>query len=116
MLVLGTRAGDTIVLLAASDLGRGGELPLLRKDIRGRGMSVEVMELPTEPPKQAGRPSPFVPSASQIKSLQKSWKDVRYTGKYSYQKVCDMAEWEPNKQSFEKARQWLNNKFGPRGG
>jgi len=114
MLVGGIRPGDTIVLLAPGDLGRGGELPMLRKDLKGRGVAIEVIDVGAETRMPVGRPSKFTPTGDQETDLRSKWHDVRYSGRYVYGQLCDAAGWAHNKQSYTKARNWLNNRFGSR--
>lgn len=113
MLVVGIRPGDTIVLLAPGDLGAGGEIPLIRREMQERRVTIEVVPLTKEtaPP---GRPPAFKPDAELERRLKRLWTDGRYGGRYVLDKGCEAAGWKPTKANREKMRMWLYNKFGAR--
>ena len=115
MLVNGMRRDDVLVLLAPGDLGAGGEIPLLRKELKAMGVSIEIAEGPARETASPGRPAAFKPSDDQVRRLKKLWTDGRYGGRYVLDAGCEMAGWKLDKAHREKMRQWLYNKFGARG-
>ena len=114
MLQLGLRAGDTLVLLAKGDLGRGGELAMIRSSLKESGIAVEVAEHEAPPAKQRGRAPAFSPNEDQDKTLKKLWHDVSYPGPYVQRRGCEMADWGDSGENRTKMRNFLNNRYGPR--
>ena len=88
MLATGLRNGDTLVLLARGDLGRGGELSIIYRALADRGIDVDVVKPFSEKPKRKpGRPG-FSPTPEQDAEIKKLWADpVLYTLAYVIRRV-----------------------------
>lgn len=63
------RPGDVLVMLAASDLGRGPEVRKIRKAIEAKGVKIETPAKST-PYNRPGRPRRFAPDPSQDKQIE----------------------------------------------
>lgn len=108
------REGDTLLLIDRADLGRGGEVAMLEAKLSELNVSIEIIQHTPAPPRKRGPQSNFQPTPEQEKSLRKLWHDVVYTGPYVQKRVCKLAGWTENKDDLSRARNWLNNRFGPR--
>lgn len=109
MLRVGIRSGDTLVLLAKGDLGRGAELPPIRRRLAERGVSIEVYKDDTER-RAPGRPADFNPSPTQDKRIRSLWYDVGvYTLKHVIQRATEI-------YGSPVSRNQLDRRYGPRNG
>ncbi|MCB1419780.1 MAG: hypothetical protein KDJ74_12600 [Notoacmeibacter sp.] len=111
----GLRPGFTLVLLKASDLGVGGELPMLRQYVREMGVTIEIVgdEKPAKKSPPGRRPA-FELSAENDARLRKLWTTPGYEAGYVYGTFCDMVAIEPTKENFGRARNFMNNRYGRR--
>lgn len=110
------REGDTLVMLAISDLGAGKGLRNMRADLEGRGVAIEVAQA-AEPEQQkpVGRPRAWVMSGEDEDRLRGLWENVASDGGYILDLACDlMGEDKADKKAREKTRQRLLRRFGPR--
>lgn len=76
----GIRAGDTLVMLAWSDLAHGAEAKPLRAKIKAMGVEIKVPDSPTRYNKP-GRPAQFSPTPEQyeqIKTLYHGFTSMRH--------------------------------------
>ena len=108
------RPGDTLARIDKADLGRGGEVSMLLEKLDEMGVSVEIIPYDAPPKQKPGPQSNFQPGGKQAEYLQKLWHNVVYSGPYVQRKVCDMAGWSRDKSDLDRARNWLNNRFGSR--
>lgn len=109
------RPGDVLVLISKGDLGRGAEVKMLEAQIRQRGMTIEIIGEETAEKKSPGRPPTFEATAAQGAKLKKLWRGP-WGASYVYLRLIEEAGREDSKENRTWARNWLNNKFGPRGG
>lgn len=73
----GLRAGDTLVLAALSDLGRGAEAKSLSGLIERKGVSIEVSPLePKKAKKKAGRAPHLRPTPEQQRQICALWSSA----------------------------------------
>lgn len=110
------RPGDTIVMLAKGDLGRGGELLLLRSQIAERGVTIEVASIDAEPAGKPGAPTVFAPDDKQRARLKRMWTDGMYSRGYVLGQLLEMAGWPDDAESRKRARNWLNHNISLRSG
>lgn len=110
------RSGDTLVLIAMSDLGAGKGLRNMRAEIERRGVAVEVVEpAKAEEPKPMGRPRAGGLSQEDWDGLEVRWRDVSVDGAYLLDEACKkMGEDQTDRKARERVRQRLLRKFGPR--
>lgn len=109
MLMLGLRRGDVLVLLAPGDLGRGAELPPLRRLLEERGVTVEVLPA-EEPTRPRGRPTGFDPTPEQDEKIKRLWYQI---GVYQMKHVLQRAE---EIYGAPVSRNQLDRRYGPRNG
>lgn len=79
-MMLGLRDGNTVVMLARSDLGRGAEVKAIEAAILACGAKLEV-DAPEVMPKPVGAPAKFnpIPDAdAKIKALYHGYNVMRY--------------------------------------
>lgn len=107
--------GAVIVLLSRGDLGRGAEVKMLEAQIRQRGMTIEVFGEEEAEVKPQGRPPSFEATPTQLRKLKKLWLGP-WGASYVYVRLIDEADRKDTKENRIWARNWLNNKFGPRSG
>ena len=108
MLISGRlRRGDTLVLLAPGDLGRGAELRPLRILLAERGVTVEVQ---IEDSRPRGRPNEFEPDPDQNKRIRKLWYAI---GVYQLKHVMRRVE---QIYGGPVSRNQLDRRYGPRDG
>lgn len=108
MLDIGLRGGDTLVLLARGDLGRGGELPAIHSLLRERGVKVEIYDDST-PGKPGRLPGVVWPDGEEEKH-RKMWHSRRFHGPYVIRSACKVTG-----ETDEKVmRNFFNANFGPR--
>lgn len=110
------RTGDTLVLIAISDLGAGKGLRNMRAELEKRGVTVEVAgPVKDEEPKPIGRPRVGGLSQEDWDWLEMRWHDVSVDGAHLLDKACEMmGETNPDRKARERVRQRLLRKFGPR--
>lgn len=109
MLEMGLRPGDTVVLLALGDLGRGTDLRAVRRRLEEMRVTVEVQSS-TKEPKPRGRPRAFTPDAMQDRQIKKLWyADGMYTMQYVLRRTEEIMG-----QSV--SRNQLDHRYGPRNG
>lgn len=108
LLQYGLRRGDTLVLLAAGDLGRGAELPAIRRILEERGVTTEIVQ--TKPKRQPGRPPEFAPNDEQDRLIRGLWYSL---GVFQMGHVLRRAE-----EIFGSpvSRNQLDHRYGPRDG
>ena len=105
MMTAGLRRGDTLVLLAKGDLGRGREITAVRRALSGRGVEIEIVGL-GGPPNPRGRPG-FSPSEEHDRELHRLWmKPALYTPGYVIQAAED--------RGHNVTRQQLYYRYGSR--
>ena len=79
-MMLGLREGDTVFVLARSDIGRGAEVKAIEGAIKGCGAAL-VIDAPEVMPKPVGRPARFSPTPEQgakIKALYHGFNVMAY--------------------------------------
>lgn len=79
-MMLGLRDGDTVVVLARSDLGRGAETKAIEAAIENTGAKL-VIEAPEVMPKPVGAPAKFNPTPeadAKIKALYHGYNVMSY--------------------------------------
>ena len=108
MFIFGLRGGDTLVLLARGDLGRGGELPGIYALLRERGVKMEVFS--NKEPGKAGRPPGIVWPDGEEAKHRKMWHSTKYHGPYVIRSACTVTG-EADEQVM---RNYFNANFGPR--
>ncbi|KRS17549.1 hypothetical protein [Roseovarius indicus] len=114
MLQHGLREGDTLVLLRASDLGVGGELPNIRRELERRNVKVETV--PTDakqekPKRPVGNPGKFHLSDEDMPKAEKLWHGLQWSGPYVLRRVREMSGFKGTDRQLRNA---LNYRFGPR--
>ena len=90
MLAHGLRKGDTLLLIAANDLG--GSTPAhqrIVKRLEAQGVTVEVRPLET-PPGRVGRPPKLDPDPQQDLQIARLWIDEKYTDRYKLRRVGEI--------------------------
>lgn len=107
MLVMGLRKGDTLVLLARGDLGRGAELPPIRQLLAERSVMVEICPSSSPPSRPVGAPPQFNPTSEQWDRIAAFWHDQRYSGPYARKRASEI-------MGFDVSRNMLNYKMGTR--
>lgn len=108
--------GDTLVLLAKGDLGFGGEIPMLRTQLREHGVTVEVCE-PDKSKGSPGRKPTFDPTKEQLSDLTSWWSgDNMLYGPEVYRRLMEMDGRADNDENRAWAKNWLNSNIGTRGG
>lgn len=112
---LAGRPGDVLVLIARGDLGRGAEVKMLEAQIRQIGMTIEILGEVEKETKPQGRPSTFEGDGAQLKKLRKLWHGP-WGASYVYLRLIEEADRKDTPANRTWARNWLNNKFGPRSG
>ena len=75
------RAGDTLVLLALGDFGRGFGLAKFQAMLEDRNVTIEVCP-PDVTPGKRGRPATFTPDSTQDDQIKALWHDRAYTLAY----------------------------------
>lgn len=68
----GVRKGDTLILRATSDLGRGQEGQSLQRRLASMGVDIKVIP-PAEPKRVRGRPKRLNPTDEQKEHLARLW-------------------------------------------
>lgn len=107
----GARHGDTIIVLALSDLGKGASAQKSKALIEARGIAIDVRPMPEAAKKKLprGRPA-FNPEPELDADLRRMWGDpILYTPKY----VVKYATKEHGKPV---TRNQLNHRYGNRYG
>lgn len=111
----GLRPGDTLVLLAPGDLGAGGEIPMLRRELERMNVEIDIVPTKTGEAGTPGRPGRFNPTKEQLSRLKRLYTNPAYGGGHVYTEACKMVGWKPTKKNKELVRIWLWRKFGKRG-
>lgn len=109
------REGDTLLLLATSDLGSGKGLQNMRAKLASRGVEIEVAAAPEKetPPSKMGRPSAWSPSPEADDRLRSLYLDVSVDGGYVINLACaEMGLDSTNQKHREMARQRLLRRYG----
>ncbi|MEL7299394.1 MAG: hypothetical protein AAFM92_03330 [Pseudomonadota bacterium] len=112
------RAGDTLVVLAISDLGAGKGLRNMRAELDARDIAVEVVEPEKEQPKRPpGRPSAWNPSPADDDRIRALYDDWTIDGGYVIDQACEaMGEDKSQRLARERVRGRLLRRYGPRPG
>ncbi len=110
------RSGDTLVLVAISDLGAGKGLRNMRAELKQRGVAIEVAQpVEIKEAKPIGRPRAGGLSDEQWDWLEARWHDVSVDGAYLLDKACEMmGQDKGDRRARERVRQRLLRKFGSR--
>ena len=103
----GLREGDTLLLRAESDLGRGMEAKRHLKRIAQMGVTIEVIPA-DKPVKQTGRPPRFKPSHEQKQHLCALW--------YSPAPIDHVLKRAADIMGYEVKRDKFYHMCGPRDG
>lgn len=111
MLLNGLRPGDTVVLLAPGDLGRGTDLRAARRRLEELAVAVEIAEAPK--PKEIrsrGRPRRFAPSPENDKVIRELWyADGKIMMKHVLARATELC-------GVSVTRNQLDHYYGPRDG
>ena len=76
---LGARKGDTLVMLAASDLGRGREVQKVKDAVASLGVKIVTPDKPTKYNKP-GRPRKLVPTPAQDRKIRALYRSFLTMG------------------------------------
>lgn len=112
LLRVGLRRGDTLVLLAAGDLGSGKGLRNIRAALEARGVSVEVSKPKGGDAPVMGRPPAARLADDEWKRLERMWRDPATDGAYLITQGCKVMGLNPAAQADrEKARHRMYRRF-----
>jgi len=102
------RSGDTLVLLALGDFGRGFGLAKFKHMLEDRGVSIEVC-----PPEKAetmrGRPRKFNPDPNQDDQIRTLWRTPAYTLAYVLKRAGEI-------MGHDVRRHQISHRYGKREG
>lgn len=109
MLQHGLRSGDTVVVLALGDLGKGADYRAVLRRLHEAGCKVEVLDK-TRKPETRGRPKAYDPTTDQDARIRELWYA---DGIYQMKHVLQRAEEIYGKPV---TRAQLDHRYGPRNG
>ncbi len=102
------RAGDTLVLLALGDLGRGFGLSKFQAMLERHGVGIEIC-----PPEKAegmrGRPRKFNPDGNQDDQIRTLWRTPAYTLAYILKRASEI-------MGHDVRRHQISHRYGKREG
>ncbi len=102
------RAGDTVVLLALGDLGRGFGLAKFQAMLEQHGVGIEVCP-PEKVEGMRGRPSKFNPDPTQDDQIRTLWHTRAYTLAYVLKRAGEI-------MGHSVERHQLSHRYGRRNG
>ncbi len=102
------RPGDTLVLLALGDFGRGFGLTKFQQMVADRGATIEVCPPDVDRGKR-GRPATFTPDSTQDDQISALWLNRAYTLNYVLKRAGEI-------MGYAVARHQLSHKYKRRNG
>ncbi len=102
------RPGDTLVLLALGDFGRGFGLAKFQAKLAGLGVTIEVCP-PDVTPGKRGRPATFTPDSTQDDQIRTLWHSTPHTLSYVLKRAGEV-------MGYDVKRHQLSHRYGRRNG
>ena len=102
------RTGDTLVLLALGDFGRGFGLAKFQAMLADHGVTIDVCP-PDVMPGKRGRPATFTPDSNQDDQMLTLWRDRAYTLAYVLRRAGEI-------MGYDVRRHQLSHRYGRRNG
>jgi len=100
------RPGDTVVLLALGDLGKGFGLTRFRAMLEAVGVELEICP-PDVAHAKRGRPATFNPDDQQQDQIRTLWRDPAFTLAYVLKRTGEI-------MGYEVRRHQLSHRYGKR--